>query len=148
MYKSLGCPHCIVPNISRGEVYVKNYLDKNKIKYIAQKKFDDLKDKNFLSYDFYLPNYKILIEYQGIQHYRKIERFGGIDNFNKQQYHDYLKADYANKNGYKLLEINYRYNTQQKVNHFLHKKYYLNNVRSVVQFRKLLIGKEHNGIED
>ena len=113
-----GCPIC---KESHGERLIRNYLDKNNIKYESQKKFKDLKDKTYLSYDFYLPKYKILIEYQGKQHYEKIRMMGShtYTNFKKQQYHDYLKADYANKHGYKLVEISYKYNTQKLVDNQL-----------------------------
>ena len=114
-----GCPKC---NESHGEKFIRTYLDKNNIKYIPQKKFHDLKDKTYLSYDFYLPNYNILIEYQGLQHFIA----GGKGKFDKdyfptQQYHDKLKHDYALNNGYTLLEPTYKLNTQEKVNNYLDK---------------------------
>lgn len=60
-----------------------------------------------LSYDFYLPQYNVLVECQGIQHYEPIEYFGGEEQFKIQQEHDRRKREYAEKNGYKLLEIWY-----------------------------------------
>ena len=114
-----GCPVC---NESHGERFIRNYLDKNNIKYIPQKKFNNLKDKQLLSYDFYLPDYKILIEYQGKQHYESFEYFGGKDKFRKQQYHDKLKREYANDNGYRLLELHYSLDSQDKVNKYLDRR--------------------------
>lgn len=109
-----GCPKC---NESHGEKFIRNYLEKNNIKYIPQKKFDDLKDKTYLSYDFYLPEYNILIEYQGIQHYEP--RFGNTEYFNIQQLHDKVKRNYAKDAGYKLLELHYSLDTQDKVDKYL-----------------------------
>ena len=60
-----------------------------------------------LSYDFYLPTYNLLIEAQGQQHITPKELFGGEEQFQKQQEHDKRKRDYAEANGYKLLEIWY-----------------------------------------
>ena len=60
-----------------------------------------------LSYDFYLPQYNLLTEIQGIQHEKPIEIFGGEEQFKTQQEHDRRKREYAEKNGYKLLEIWY-----------------------------------------
>ena len=60
-----------------------------------------------LSYDFYLPQCNVLVECQGIQHYEPIEYFGGEEQFAIQQEHDKRKREYAEKNGYKLLEIWY-----------------------------------------
>lgn len=109
-----GCPKC---SESHGEKFIRKYLDKNNINYIPQKKFHDLKDKTYLSYDFYLPDYNILIEYQGIQHYEP--RFGNSNYFKKQQHHDKMKREYAKKNGYKLLELHYSLDNQEKVNKYL-----------------------------
>lgn len=111
-----GCPVC---NESKGERFIRNYLDKNDIKYIPQKKFCDLKDKTYLSYDFYLPNYNILIEYQGIQHYKEKDFFGGEYQLKVQQHHDNLKRIYAKDNGYNLIEISYKIDTQDKIDTYL-----------------------------
>ena len=115
-----GCPVC---SESHGEKYVRNYLDKNNINYISQKRFHDLKDKTYLSYDFYLPEYNMLIEYQGIQHYESI-KFNGKNksNLEKQQEHDNLKRKYAKDNGYKLLELKYTLNTQELVDKYLSRR--------------------------
>lgn len=117
--KHQGCPIC---NESHGEKYTRNYLDKNNIKYIPQKRFHDLKDKTYLSYDFCLPDYNILIEYQGIQHYDISEYFGGKEQFNRQKLHDNLKRKYAKENGYKLLELKYTLNTQELVDRYLNRR--------------------------
>ena len=114
-----GCPKC---NESHGEKYIRNYLDKNNIKYIPQKRFHDLKDKTYLSYDFYLPEYNTLIEYQGEQHYISKDYFGGDKQLKKQQLHDKLKREYAKNNGYKLLELHYSLDTQEKVNTYLSRR--------------------------
>lgn len=113
-----GCPIC---RESHGEKYIRNYLDKNNINYIPQKRFHDLKDKTYLSYDFYLPKQNILIEYQGIQHYESINFKGNgkYSNLEKQQEHDKLKREYAKNNGYKLLELHYSLDTQELVGRYL-----------------------------
>lgn len=111
-----GCPKC---NESHGEKYIRNYLDKNHIEYIPQKRFHDLKDKTYLSYDFYIPKKKVLIEYQGQQHYISKDYFGGNKQLEKQQLHDKSKRDYALNNGYTLLEPTYKLDTQEKVNKYL-----------------------------
>ena len=60
-----------------------------------------------LSYDFYLPIYNLLIEFQGIQHEQPIEYFGGEEQFEIQQEHDKRKREYAKQNNINLLEIWY-----------------------------------------
>ena len=119
LLQGYGCPIC---SESHGERFIRNYLDNNNIKYESQKKFNNLKDKQLLSYDFYLPEYNILIEYQGKQHYENNGFFGGEEQFKKQQYHDRLKKEYAKKNHYKLLELHYSLDTQDKVDTYLNRR--------------------------
>ena len=61
-----------------------------------------------LSYDFYLPKYNLLIEYQGNYHDGTVNKEVQSDEkFNRQQEHDKRKREYAKKNNIKLLEIWY-----------------------------------------
>lgn len=108
-----GCQKC---NSSIGEEKIRNCLEDKNIKYICQKKFNDLKDKNKLSYDFYLKDYNLLIEYNGIQHYEPREYFGGHKNFLIQKHHDWLKRKYARDNNINLLVIPYWENIEEKLN--------------------------------
>lgn len=98
-----GCPKCF-KTISKGELKIIDFLNKKSISYERQKKFKDL---NKLSYDFYIPEYRLLIEYQGEQHYKPIEIFGGEEVFKKQIIHDEEKDKYAKINNYRLLKIPY-----------------------------------------
>lgn len=112
----VGCPYCGCK--SKGEEYILSYLETEGINYVYQKQFSTLIDILPLSYDFYIPDKNMLIEYQGIQHYEPKEFFG-TDYFNVQLKHDAMKRDFAKTNGYVLLEIPYTWNTQDKVNSFL-----------------------------
>lgn len=106
-YKHLqgqGCPFCFV---SKGENYIKEYLLRNNILYKQQKTFKGLKDVHPLRYDFYLPDYNLLIEYNGGQHYKSVNYFGGNKKFTIQQKHDSLKEKYAKEHNIKLLIIPY-----------------------------------------
>lgn len=113
-----GCPLC---KLSHGEKKIKNILDENNIVYKIQKKFDNLlgiKGKP-LSYDFYLPDYNLLIEYQGKQHKMPIKYFGGEKQFKIQQEHDKRKKEYAISNNINLLEIWYNENIEEKLKNSL-----------------------------
>jgi hypothetical protein len=106
-----GCPHCLN---SKGELIIEDFLFDKDIKHNPQQTFKDLigLGGGLLSYDFYLPEYNMLIEYQGIQHYEAIDfkGYGEIASqkqFKKQQEHDRLKREYAKNNNIKLLEIPY-----------------------------------------
>lgn len=101
------CPYC--SNNSSGEYFIKMWLDSFNIEYEPQKKFDGLigVGGKKLSYDFYLPDFNTLIEYNGEQHYNAIEFFGGEQRLRIQQKHDELKAKYALTNNFRLLVIPY-----------------------------------------
>lgn len=99
------CPTC---TSSKGEHRVKLWLDKNCIEYIPQKTFYDLRGLKggLLSYDFYLPSFNLLIEYQGEQH-KKGMRFWDDSMYERQLEHDRRKREYAKIHNIKLLEIWY-----------------------------------------
>lgn len=99
-----GCP-CHVT--STGEKRIKTFLDKNHIKYTAQMKFEGLKDKDYLKFDFYLPDFNTCIEFQGVQHKKPVEQFGGEEGFKLLQKHDQMKKDFCEKKSIKLVEIWY-----------------------------------------
>ena len=101
--KSRGCPKCN-KTMSAGEVRIARYLTNNNIQYEYEKHFPEIAR---LSYDFYLPELNILIEYQGEQHYRPIETFGGNERFEKQQKYDKLKQEYAKEHNITLICIPY-----------------------------------------
>lgn len=115
LYNNRRCPYC---NTSSGELYIQSYLDKHKIKYETQKTFPWCKDKHLLSYDFYIPEFNTLVEYQGAQHYGPIEFFGS-DYYSTQKKHDAIKRSFAHKEGMKLLEISYRKYNQSLVSQTL-----------------------------
>jgi len=99
-----GCPTC---KSSKGELKIFNYLKKYNIYFKTQYSFKDCKNSQTLYFDFYLPNHNLCIEYDGIQHFKPIERFGGENEFKLTQLRDEIKNDYCNKNGIKLLRIKY-----------------------------------------
>ena len=110
------CPYC---NSPKGEVIISKILDTLNVNYESQKTFSDLKDKSYLSYDFYLPDQNILIEYQGLQHYEPIDHFGGDNKFAIQQKHDKLKSDYAKFHSYNLITVPYTEDTFSKIKKYL-----------------------------
>lgn len=104
--RGFGCPSC---SESKGESKINNFLVNNSICFSSQYKYDGLVGvgKRQLSYDFYLPDYNLLIEYQGLQHEKPIEWFGGKKHFEIQQEHDKRKREYAKEHNIELLEIWY-----------------------------------------
>ncbi len=112
---------------SIGEMLVGKCLQNNNINFEMQKKFPDLKDKNQLSYDFYLKDFNLLIECQGEQH-KKPKSFGcsskieTYKNFLVQKKHDKLKLDYAKYNNFNFLEIWYNDYEYEKIKKILKEK--------------------------
>lgn len=107
------CPNC--SEKSYGEFFISNHLIKNNILYFRQYKYDDLKGvgNGLLSYDFYIPKYNLLCEFNGVQHYKPVEYFGGEEKFKTQQEHDYRKREYAKLHNINLLEIRYDENIEE-----------------------------------
>ncbi|MEL0667630.1 zinc-ribbon domain-containing protein, partial [Clostridioides difficile] len=101
---------CVVCSKSKGEKVIETWLIKNNIKYNYEEKFKNLigLSGGSLSYDFYLQEYKLLIEYQGEFHDGSLlEVCQTEEQYKQQQEHDRRKREYAKNNGYKLLEIWY-----------------------------------------
>lgn len=115
-FSGYRCPYC---NSPKGELIIDKILKSLNISYEPQKTFDDLKDKSYLSYDFYIPDQNILIEYQGKQHYEPINYFGGEATFKVQQQHDQIKSDYAKEQGYNLIAVPYTEDTLSKIKKYL-----------------------------
>ena len=85
-------------NISLGENFIKELLINNNIKFEMQKVFDDLRVILPLRYDFYLPEYNLIIEHHGEGHFGKGRYYTKelIDN-------DKLKYKYALDNNINIL---------------------------------------------
>lgn len=110
-----GCPIC---KQSRMENEIGQILKENSIEYIQQKTFDWLKRQRSLHLDFFLPQYNIAIECQGIQHFEN-EHFGGHsdnDVLTDIQALDGLKKQLCEEHGIKMLYYaNYEYNFPYEV---------------------------------
>ena len=111
-----GCPSCLKSN---GEINIKNILERNNIKFDVQKTFDGCINKRKLKFDFYLPNYNICIEFDGEQHFKIIEKWGGQERLNIQQKMDQIKNEYCKNNNIHLVRIKYDENILEKLENIL-----------------------------
>ncbi|WCS68913.1 hypothetical protein [Bacillus phage BvP] len=101
------CPFC---KQSKGEKMIQRILDERGIRYVIQKSFDDLKNNyQKLPFDFFLPDYNLLIEYDGVQHFKEVQYFGGAKKLADQKRRDSLKNEYAKSKNIKLLRLPYTY---------------------------------------
>lgn len=98
-----------IPTFPKGERLVQRYLDSLGIVYNTQR--DTLecinpKTGRVLPYDFELPKEKIIIEVNGIEHYKFIKCFHkSEEEFEYQKYRDRIKREFAVANGYKFVEL-------------------------------------------
>lgn len=93
-----GCIRC---KSSVGENKVAEWLTDKRIRVVHQFKIEGYRYR----YDFYLPDLNILIEYDGEQHYRPIDYFGGQVGFQRNQTNDQIKNELAKAYGYSLIRI-------------------------------------------
>lgn len=103
-----GCPHC---QKSQGEKKVAMTLTEMGVQFTPQYKIA-YKDgviikRGGIYVDFYLPEKRIFIEFNGSQHYKASSRFGGEPNFTRQQKRDQILRQYCADNDYQLIEIPY-----------------------------------------
>lgn len=115
-----GCPKCS-NGVSRGERQIMKVLDELGVLYEREKRFSDLcgTTKNSrLRYDFWLPDYNLLIEYDGEHHFEPVQTKGRLSKnkaavkHKRTKINDKKKDKYAKKNGYDLLRIRYDQNIQ------------------------------------
>ena len=104
-----GCPTC---SESRGEATIRDYLLNHGIEHHTQHRFKDCKDLRPLPFDFFIPQYNLVIEYDGKQHFEPIQ-FGGVSmeqaeqSFKECQEHDAIKTEYCKQHSINILRIPY-----------------------------------------
>lgn len=93
-----GCPKC---KLSKGEKKIASQLDALGVAYEREKKFNWSEDRR---YDFYLPDYEVLIEYDGKQHFVSTLYSPDLD---EQKAIDERKTTLALVHGKTLIRIPY-----------------------------------------
>jgi Zn finger protein HypA/HybF involved in hydrogenase expression len=115
-----GCPKC---NRSKGEIAVENWLGEKSIIYVSQMMFDGCRSQRnrMLKFDFYIPDYNILIEVDGVQHYQEgvgrwlREHKTSAKEYERIKENDEIKTLYASRNKMRLIRIPYRTDTDLKI---------------------------------
>ena len=113
-----GCPKCCQ---SKGEREIERFLINYKVEFITEATFDECRDNKKLRFDFYLPKFKTVVEYDGKQHFAPV-KFGGVSdlraeqNFRNTVRYDKIKNDFCQKNNIKIIRISYKeYNNIEKI---------------------------------
>ena len=96
-----------------GEFQVMKTLDAMGITYVHDKSYE-LKSKGWLRWDFridtrdtpgFTEDNMLFIEYNGIQHYKSVDHWGGEEALAERQMRDKLKVDYCKDNEFDILWI-------------------------------------------
>ena len=105
--KGTRCQYC---KTSKGEKKIRSILEKNSIDFKSQYTFKNCKDINRLRFDFAIfkdEKLEMLIEYDGGQHFKAVDMYGGEEGFKKQLERDRVKNEYCKDNNITLLRIPY-----------------------------------------
>ena len=84
---------------------IEQFLIKQTITHEPQKKFLNLRNIKQLTYDFHLPDYNLLVEFDGMQHYKPIKFYGGIKSLYSRRTNDQLKNNYCRENNIYIMMI-------------------------------------------
>lgn len=104
---SCGCKHQ-----SKWETLISDILIDLNVEFITQKRFSDCtnqKGSDTLPFDFYLPFYDIIIEYDGEHHFQPVKGWGGEEKFHITQQNDCIKNNYCKTHNITLLRLPYTY---------------------------------------
>ncbi len=132
IFSGYGCPSlsCNPKKVRYNEKLVGIFLDKLDIKYKNPyyiKGFKTKFQKYFLA-DFYLPEFNMIIEYNGEQHYKpatfKKDKSKAAEIFEKQQKRDNSLKYYCYRNKIKLLAIHGRTYKKESLWQFLKEYFY------------------------
>lgn len=102
IHMNTNCPIC---SKSKGERIIIDFLNRNGFRYELEYKVN-ISDKR-LRFDFYLTDFNMFIEYDGIQHFEPIKIFGGEEYYRKQIEYDILKDRWCFENNKRILRIPY-----------------------------------------
>ena len=123
------CPKCMkyLGNLESKPVKkIKEILTEYNIPFEVEKRFSDLfvirnKKKYPLSFDFFLPENNIVIEYDGEQHFKPQEMFGGENYYRKCVENDKIKDEYCRTNGIQIIRI--PYTVKHRIKDFLNNQF-------------------------
>jgi hypothetical protein len=130
LMNGIGCSRC---NDSHLEKEVRDKLNELNIDFVQGKYHKWLLNEGTnhpLTLDFYLPNEKIAIECQGIQHFEALKHFGGKSRFEYRKSLDVKKKQLCKDNGVKLL-----YYLDKEYNKFMNEDdIYFNDVNEMAEY--------------
>lgn len=120
--RGIGCGQCTK---SIGEDRVEQFLLRYNIYYEREYRFKDcVRTERSLPFDFYLPDLNTVIEFDGVQHFQVIGKFGEKSH-NELKLNDEYKNKYCKEHNIKIIRISYK--NIDKVDEILSKKFHFEN---------------------
>lgn len=111
---------------SSGERIIETILKSQNINFNKEYTYDDCKYKYKLRFDFAIMDNDdkvlFLIEYDGQQHFKPVESFGGQKAFNETIVRDEIKNEYCQMKQIPLLRLNYKQSVEdyrRKINEYI-----------------------------
>lgn len=97
--QGVRCKYC---RGSQTEKIVSKFLEENYTNISSQPKFEWCKNKTYLPFDFLLDNEKVIIEVDGLQHFRQVSNWKSPEETQKR---DLFKMKCALEHGYSIIRI-------------------------------------------
>lgn len=103
---------------SSRERMIESYLNEIHARFKKQVRFDDCRHIYTLPFDFAIYNdfddLICLIEYDGEQHFRPVDLWGGKEGYEATKIRDAIKNEYCKNHSIKLIRVNYQ-NTEEEI---------------------------------
>ena len=94
---------------------IERLLNEHDIYHKRQHRFENCKNELQLPFDFFLPLLNICIEYDGVQHFKPVEYFGGEKKFETVKINDKIKNEFCRKNNIRLIRVKYDENITERL---------------------------------
>jgi hypothetical protein len=104
---------CGCSKYSKMELFIHDLLEEYKVPYIPQARFQECRNIFPLPFDFYLYEHNTLIEYDGAQHTRPVDFFGGEEDYQRRVHNDNIKNEYCKERNINLVRLPHTLTTEQ-----------------------------------
>jgi len=102
------CPKCR-NNDGASVKMIKNILRENNINFIEEKTFDGLNNHRELRFDIYIPEYNLVIEYDGLQHFKRHKSsYITEEKIIETSIRDNIKNNFVIEKSINMIRINYK----------------------------------------
>ncbi|STO12697.1 Uncharacterised protein [[Flavobacterium] thermophilum] len=114
--KGNRCKYCSDVHNSKGVQKIKTWLNHKNIGYKINHNLEGCVYKNKLYFDFVIRDNQLIIEYDGLQHFKAIDYWGGVEQLKINIERDIIKNQYCIKNNIPLIRIpDWEYNNIETI---------------------------------